>query len=47
MYKMSVIGHFFLYSILHGPTSCNIEYGQWLAVYVVKLDMDRGWHGGW
>ncbi len=37
----------FVYSILHGPKSCNVEYGQWLALQLVKLDMGRGWHGGW
>ncbi len=36
-----------VYSILHGPKSCNIKYGQWLALQVVKSNMDRGWHGGW
>ena len=36
-----------VYSILHGPKSCNIEYGQWLALELVKSDMSRGWHGGW
>jgi hypothetical protein len=28
-----------LYSILHGPKSCNFEYGQWLALQVVKSEM--------
>ena len=36
-----------VYSILHGPKSCNIEYSQWLALQLVKSEMDRGWHGGW
>ncbi len=29
----------FIYSILLGPKSCNIEYRQWLALQLVKLDM--------
>jgi hypothetical protein len=36
-----------VYSILHGLKSCNIEYGQWLALQLAKLDMGRGLHGGW
>ena len=35
-----------VYSILHGQKSCNIEYGQWLALQLVKLEIDRGWHWG-
>ena len=29
----------FVYSILHGLKSCNIEYGQWLALHLVKTEM--------
>jgi len=36
-----------VYSILHGPKSCNIEYRQWLALQLVKTEINRGWHGGW
>ena len=36
-----------IYSILHGQKSCNIEYGQWLALELVKPEMKRGWHWGW
>jgi len=25
-----------------GPKSCNIEYGQWLALQLVKLEMGTG-----
>jgi hypothetical protein len=28
-----------LYSILHGPKSCNFEYGQRLALKLVKSEM--------
>jgi hypothetical protein len=27
--------------------ACNIEYGQWLALQLVKSEMGRGWHWGW
>ena len=37
----------FVYSILHSPKTCNIEYGQWLAMPLVKSKMGRGWHWGW
>ena len=37
----------FVYSILHSPKTCNIEYGQWLAMLLVKSKMGRGWHWGW
>ncbi len=36
-----------VYLILHGPKSWNIEYGQWLALQLVKSEMNRGWHWGW
>ena len=36
-----------VYSILHGQKSCNIEYGHWLALQLVKSEMGRVWHGGW
>ena len=26
---------------------CYIEYGQWLALPLVKSKMGRGWHWGW
>jgi hypothetical protein len=26
---------------------CNIEYGQWLALHLVKSEMGTGWHWGW
>jgi hypothetical protein len=29
----------FIYSILHGPKSCNIKHRQWLALELVKSDM--------
>ena len=29
----------FIYLILHGPKSCNIEYGLCLALLLVKSDM--------
>jgi hypothetical protein len=35
------------YSILHDFGPCRIEYGQWSALQLVKLDMGRGWHSGW
>ena len=37
----------FIYSILHGLKSCNIEYGQWLALQLVKTEMGWGWHIDW
>ena len=36
-----------LYSILHGPKICNFEYGQWLALQLVKSEWGTGWHWGW
>jgi len=36
-----------VYSILHGLKSCNVEYGQWLALQLEKSDMGRGWNGSW
>jgi len=36
----------FVYSILHGPKSCYIEYRQWLALQLMPSNMGRGWHGG-
>ena len=37
----------FVYSILHGLKSCNVKYGQWLALQLEKSDMGGGWNGGW
>jgi hypothetical protein len=33
----------YVYSILHGPKSCNFENGQWLALQLVKSEMGRGY----
>ena len=34
----------YIYSIIHGPKSCNFEYGQWLALQLVKSEWGTGWH---